>query len=160
VGALLDESHTVDIARWFFGEVASVFAFTGRVSSLEITADDLAEMVLRFDSGAVVSVHMDIYGRSHRKEMLIQGEDGNLDWDFYANRVTLYRAGGKSTEEWDFDTDRNEMFLAEARHFLECVEGTAVPPVDGADGLETLKVLLAARESSDTGRVVELGSGA
>ncbi len=159
-GALLDESHTVDIARWFFGDVRSVFGFTGRVSGLEITADDLAEMVLRFESGAVAGVHMDIYGRSHRKEMLIQGEDGNLDWDFYANRVTLYRADSKATDVWEFDTDRNEMFLAEARHFLECVEGRATPPVDGADGLETLKVLLAVRRSSQTGRVVELGAGA
>ena len=54
--------------------------------------------------------------------------------------------------------ERNELFLDELRHFLECVETRAKPVVDLNDGMWSLKMALAARESITTGRVVELAA--
>ena len=65
-GAVLDESHAIDIMRWLFGEATSVYGINGTISELEIDSDDLAEMVVRFDSRVIGSIHMDIYGR-HRQ---------------------------------------------------------------------------------------------
>lgn len=155
-GAILDESHTLDIARWLFGEIDSVFCVNGRFSHLEITSDDLAEMVVSFRSGTVGNIHMDIFGRHPRKEMSIVGERANAYWDFYANEVKVYHADGKAWQTWKFGCDRNDMFVAEARHFLDCVGSQSPPAVDGFDGLKTLKVILAAIESSQTGRLVHL----
>lgn len=153
-GAILDESHALDIARWLFGEVVEVFCVNGTFSNLEITSDDLAEMLLRHVSGVIANVHMDIFGRDHRKHIAIMGERGNIDWDFYANTVTLADAGAKVRQTLAFSCDRNDMFLEEARCFLECIEGRASPPVDGRDGLQTLRLILAALESSETRRAV------
>lgn len=156
-GAILDESHTLDFARWLFGEIESVFCINGRFSQLEITSDDLAEMVVTFQSGAVGNIHTDIFGRHHRKQMVILGEAGTIYWDYYANEVKVYHADGKAWQTWQFSSDRNDMFVAEARHFLDCIAGKATPLVDGFDGLKTLKVVLAAIQSSETGRQVRLG---
>jgi predicted dehydrogenase len=153
-GAILDESHTIDFARWLFGEISAIFCINGRFSQLELTSDDLAEMVVTFQSGAVGTVHMDIFGRHHRKQMAIMGRDGNIYWDFYTNKVEIYHADGKHWESWQFNCERNDMFLAEARHFLECVAGQASPPVDGFDALKTLTVIHAAMQSAETGRQV------
>ena len=37
-GALLDESHGIDLIRYFFGEVKEVFAIVDKTSKLEISA--------------------------------------------------------------------------------------------------------------------------
>jgi predicted dehydrogenase len=155
-GAMLDESHTLDFARWFFGEIESVFCINGQFSHLEITSDDLAEMIVSFRSGAIGNIHMDIYGRHHRKEMVIVGEKANCYWDFYANQVKVYHAEGKTWQTWQFTCDRNDMFLSEDRHFLDCIIKKTNPMVDGCDGLKTLQFILAAMESSRTGRLVHL----
>ena len=44
------------------------------------------------------------------------------------------------------------MFLEEAWCFLDCIAGLAVPPVDGRDGLRTLKGVAAAVNSSPPAR--------
>lgn len=155
-GAILDESHTLDFARWLFGEAESVFCINGQFSHLEITSDDLAEMVVLFKSGAIANIHMDIYGRHHRKEMVIIGEKGNCYWDFYANQVRFYYGEGKTWQTWQFSCDRNDMFLAEARHFIDCIANNSKPVVDGFDGLKTLELILAAIESSGKGGLVRL----
>ena len=47
-GALLDESHGIDLVRYLFGEVDSVFAKVGNFSDLEISSDDNAYLTLIF----------------------------------------------------------------------------------------------------------------
>ena len=54
-GILLDAIHEFDYLRWLLGEVTEVFCIAGRWSRLEIDVEDLAEVSLRFASGALVS---------------------------------------------------------------------------------------------------------
>jgi hypothetical protein len=65
---------------------------------------------------------MDIFGRDHRKHMAITAEKGTIYWDFYTNEVKVYHAQGKTRQTWQFGCDRNEMFLAEAKRFLDCID--------------------------------------
>ncbi|MNG34025.1 hypothetical protein D3C84_1204190 [compost metagenome] len=48
------------------------------------------------------------------------------------------------------------MFLAQARHFLDCVGGGTQPVVSLYDGLQSLRLALAARRSLAEGREVAL----
>jgi predicted dehydrogenase len=40
------------------------------------------------------------------------------------------------------------MYIEEMKHLLKCLEGQAVPIVDGEDGRRVLQIALAAKESS------------
>ncbi|MCF7810475.1 Gfo/Idh/MocA family oxidoreductase [bacterium] len=155
-GAILDESHTIDLARWLFGEIKGVFGFNGHFSHLEITSDDIAELAVQYESGSHGVIHMDIIGRDHHKEVHIVGEKGNIDWDFYSNKIHIYHADSKMHEVMTFHDDRNNMFVDQAKHFIKCTEGKAVPPCDGHDGIKTLKVILATWESVETKRYIEI----
>jgi predicted dehydrogenase len=42
------------------------------------------------------------------------------------------------------------------RHFLACMEGRETPRVSVRDGARSLAIALAAKESIDTGRVIDL----
>ncbi len=155
-GAILDESHALDLVRWLFGEVESVYCLNGKFSSLDITSDDLADIILRFRNGIVGNIHLDIFGRDHRKELVIIGEKGNIFWDGNKDLVTVYNAESSDREMIRFDCDRNDQFLHEVKHFLECIEKGQSPVADGFDGLKTLEVILAALESSEKGKVIKI----
>lgn len=155
-GAILDESHAIDFARWLFGEIKEIACFNDRLSNLEITSDDVAEILMRFESGVIGSIHLDIFGRAHRRNLEIIGEKGNIYWDFYQNEVKVYYANGKKWEVYPFNCDRNLMFVEDAKHFLDCVKNNKTPKISGEDGAKTLKCVLAAIESSKTKKVVRV----
>lgn len=155
-GALLDESHAVDMARWLFGEIEEVFCLTGNISHLEMTADDYAQFIVNYASGASGTIHMDLFGRKHRRSIDTYGEKGNICWEFFSNRVDVYHVEEGFTETITFTCERNDMFIAEAKHFLDCIAGRAQPRVGMEEAMRTLKVLLAGVESSETKKMVRV----
>ena len=88
-GSLLDQSHIMDMAHWCFGSVKEVFGFSGRVSSLEVETDDLAEIQVRFTSGLVGTIHQDMFGRQHSKYIEVKCPQGNVRWSVYDFSVSV-----------------------------------------------------------------------
>ena len=158
-GALLDESHGVDLLRWFLGEVKTVHAVVDHVSGLEITSDDLASLLLRFESGVLAEAHFDLLGRAPRIQLELIGSSGTILWDRIDHKVQLYDPERKRWETYNFtDADYLSMYVHEAEHFVACVRGDAQPLVDLSDARKTLEVLLAAFESSESRRTIDLVS--
>jgi len=58
-GAILDVIHEIDYIRWLLGEVAGTTCVAGKLSQLEIDTEDVAEILLRFENGAVGEIHLD-----------------------------------------------------------------------------------------------------
>jgi len=157
-GVVLELSHELDYVRWLVGEIRTVSAQVDHLSGLEIDVEDIAEIVLRFRNGAIGSVHLDMVDRAKRRTCRITGTEGTLRWDWFSHSVQLFSA---ATNGWSDlhparALDRNEMYTAELRHFLECVRGDNVPVVSGEDGRRVLEIALAAKQSSQDQRSVEL----
>ncbi|MBI4395992.1 MAG: Gfo/Idh/MocA family oxidoreductase [Elusimicrobia bacterium] len=152
-GSILDQSHILDLAEHLFGDVKSVSCINDRLSSLEVETDDFAEMLIRFNSGVVGSIHTDMLGRAHQKHMEIKGEEGNLFWDFYAYEVKAYIAAQKKWEVYPFKNDKNTMYLNESRHFLESIKTGAEVRAPLKEGVRTMKTLMAAIEASTKQKV-------
>lgn len=151
-GALLDESHFLDLLVWMFGWPLDLMATIDRLSALEITTDDNVEINLRMRSGARAVLHLDLYSRPHQREITVCGDAGTIHWDNERNVVELHRAGA-ACEPTAFNCERNEMFVAESRSFLEVIGG-APPPCTLLDGLRVLQLVEAVRASAAEGRLV------
>ena len=147
-GCLLDESHAIDYMRWLCGEITEVSAVVDRVSSLEITTDDIADLTVRFASGAVGSIHMNLFAWNVHSHFELMGEQGVIQWRRLDNDVRLYDPTVNRWEVYPSGGQLNDMYLEEARHFLACVRGEATPACDGWDGLKTMRVIEAARRSA------------
>lgn len=156
-GSLLDQSHVMDLAHWLFGDVKSVFAFSGRVSDLEVETDDLAELQVRFKSGLVGTIHQDMFGRQHRKEIDIKGTEGNLQWNAYDFSVTHYDRASRETRRFEFTPDHQLMYLAVTEHLLAIHAGTEAPLCTLAEGIHGMRIIEAARRSMVQGALVEVG---
>lgn len=157
-GELFDENHTIDFARWLFGDIKEVMAFVGRVGEVTLDTDDLSKLICIHNNGIITSIHLDALGRKPRKEMWVTCEKGTIYWDSYmtTNRVDIYWAESKKTESLPSRMVRNDMFVEQIWHFLELMERGGQPVVDGYDALKTLKVCMAAIESSSSGKKMSI----
>jgi predicted dehydrogenase len=155
-GALLDESHFVDLMIWLFGLPTDVFASVDRLSPLEIETDDTVDALLFYGEGPRIQLHLDLFGRPHRRSITIRGEAGTIDWNYESNNV---RISSIASGEWDstaFDNDRNDMFLGAAREFVSILDGEAQPSCTAEDGYSVMRVLDAMRLSSEEKRTVSV----
>ena len=155
-GCLLDESHAIDYMRWLLGDIVEVSAFVDRVSSLEMTADDIADLTVRFRSGTVGNIHMDLFAWNMHGHFELLGEDGAIQWRRFENEVRVFDPKANRWEVYPFTCLLNDVYVEEARHFLACVRGEAAPRCDGWDGLETMRVIEAARRASTERRWVRV----
>src|SRR5262249_8836766 len=77
-GVLLDSVHSLDTVRWALGEPVEAMGMLGKVSDLEIDTEDVAAMVLRLASGALVEVHVDYLQRDGQSRTEEVGSVGPL----------------------------------------------------------------------------------
>lgn len=155
-GCLLDESHAIDYMRWLLGEIAEVSAAVDRVSGLEITSDDVADLTVRFASGAVGNIHMNLFAWNMHSHFELLGEEGVLQWRRFENEVRVFDPKANRWEVYPFACQLNDMYVDEARHFVACVRGEAIPKCDGWDGFKTMKVIEAARRAAAERRWVRV----
>lgn len=154
-GALLDESHWIDLANWIMGPPDEVWATIGRISDLEIDADDNVDILLSYASGAKAVLHLDIHGRPHERSLTVSGSHGTIHWSDDPNVVRV-GTGAASWTGTPFDEERNDMFFAAATEFLSIVRGEAEPSCSLQDGIRVMRVVDAARRSSDEGGVIRV----
>jgi predicted dehydrogenase len=157
-GVVLTLSHPLDYLRWLFGEVQALWTFTGKSSDLELQVEDTAEIGLRFASGVLGSLHLDYNQRppSHRVEVVTT--QGTLCWDNQSGELQVYRSetGGWQAYPLPPRFERNDLFLAEMRHFLQVARGEAEPVCSLVDGVQALRLALAAHDSQQQGKLIYL----
>ena len=156
-GVVLELSHEFDYTRWLVGEVSSVSARVGTVSNLELEVEDIAEVALQFRDGAIGNIHLDMVQRAPVRTCRVIGSEGTVVWDGLADQASCYEAASGAWSNIDFIAgERNDMYRTALECFLECVEVDAAPEITGEDGRCALEIALAVKESSQTGRTVEL----
>jgi predicted dehydrogenase len=156
-GVVVTLSHPVDYLRWLLGDVQNLWAFSGRISDLEIQVEDYAEIGMQFSSGVVGSLHVDYFQQPPSHTLEITGTKGRITWDNADGRAELFRSATRVWQDVSLpvDFDRNELFLAEMSHFLEVVQHKAEPLCNLADGEAALKICLAAHQSASSGQLVK-----
>lgn len=155
-GALLDESHWTDLMLWLFGMPSGLYANIERISRLEIETDDNVDMLLKFNNGPRVVIHLDLFGRPHQKSIRFVGSEGTLVWTEAPNEIrwSSNPTGGWAREE--FDCERNDMFMAAAEEYLSVLRGADPRTCTIEDGLRVIRVIEAARRSHARGKWVML----
>jgi hypothetical protein len=123
-GVLLDLSHEIDYALWFFGPVKKVSARLEQAPELEIETEAIADLNLKFVSGVTADFHLSYASHTSERYCEILTDSGTLRWDYQPN---------------------NEMYLEEIKHFIRVCEGKEKPLVTVNDGINVLKVIEAAK---------------
>lgn len=161
-GVILTLSHTIDYLTWFFGKASDCWAFTSDSGQLELQGvEDTAEIGLRYHSGVLGSLHMDFLQQPPAHFLEITGTQGMIRWDNGSGLTEIItdREAPRRYEPPE-GFERNTMFLDQMKHFIAVARGEAQPLCSLQDGVEALKVSLAALESSKTGLKVDVSPAA
>ncbi|MCP9451754.1 MAG: Gfo/Idh/MocA family oxidoreductase [Nitrospira sp.] len=148
-GVVLDLMHEIDAARWLFGDFDRVFGIAGKLSSLDISAEDTACLVLgKRTGGPVVTIGLDYVSRCRLRRYEIIGEKGTLIWDFSLARLELITNSSvtpiKCTND---DFDMGKTYVTAMREFVEGVEHNCPTSQDIFEGMRSVDLTLRLREA-------------
>jgi len=159
-GVLLSQIHEFDYLYSLFGKAKRLFSIGGHWSNLEIDVEDVASTLMECEfAGRPLPVHLqqDYLQRPPQRQCEVIGDAGKAILDFSTLSVTLYGVEGNVADRFACEgLDRNQLFIHEMQHFLDCVKTRSKPVVDLGEGMWSLRLALAAKESIATGGVVEL----
>jgi predicted dehydrogenase len=157
-GIILDAIHELDYISWLLGDVTQVFSFSDKLSNLDIDTEDVAEILLRFKSGAIAEVHLDYIQRYPTRSCEIIGEEGTIILDIKDGNVKVYTSEKKRWEvfEQPKDYNMNQTYIDEMSHFINCIKGKEEPLINIMEGLKVLKIALGAKESAKIGKIIKI----
>jgi len=164
-GMIIDMGiHDFDLARWFMGDVRTVHAVGGTLAYPELkTVGDLDNAIvsLVFADGRLGVVDLSrngIYGYDISTELL--GTAGTLRIGYL--RETPIFVMTKNSVAHDTVPYFMERFAgaytAQLQNFAENVLAGTPPPITLDDGIEALRVAVAAYRSYETGKPVDVGT--
>ncbi|MGB7876547.1 MAG: Gfo/Idh/MocA family oxidoreductase, partial [Anaerolineales bacterium] len=164
-------THPLDYLRYLLDEIDALWSFNGHISPLDLDVEDTAEIGLKFASGAIGGVHVNYVQRPPVHRLEIVGTNGTLRWDNADGILHFYQMpapfGSYSDdppapvmESFSLPEgfERNDLFLAQTRHFLNVTRGQEEPVCTLRDGILVQKLVQAARESEADGQIVTLAS--
>jgi len=167
-GVIVTLTHPLDYLRFILGDVESLWSFNGHVSPLEIDVEDCAEIGLKFSSGAVGGLHLNYFQRPPVHQLEFVGTAGTFRWDNTDGALHLFKMPAEfgtysanppapivETFALPDGFERNQLFIAQTKHFIDVVRGKE-SICNLNDGIQVLRMALAAKESQKSGQLIKL----
>ena len=156
--------HFIDVFRYLFGDVASVYANLRQLNP-DIVGEDTASVLLSFESGAQGLINATRYHESDTKnarytfgEFLIDGSAGSIALALDGT-ITIKRLGEPSCVHVYLHEDKGfagNCVLTTLQHFTNQLLAKKPFETDGEDYLKTLTVQEAIYQSGKQKRLVDL----
>lgn len=163
-GTLLDNGcHLMDLARYLAGDAEEVYA---RVATRRwpIELEDTSVVSLRFASGALGTIENAWTATGWEEGFWIYGSEGSLEWTNRHAQPTLVHSfrdsPGTTWSETDvarYDFAGERAHHRQIRSFLASVRGEEPVVCSGHDGMEAVRIILAAYDSASRNLPVRLG---
>jgi len=156
-GVILSQIHEIDYLYDLFGSPRRLFSFGGHLSSLEIDVEDTADILMEMEykgKTLPVSLHMDYIQRPPSRQCKVIGESGRITMDLSGSKVVVEKPG-EVVKTHDFrGLERNELFVSEMDHFFDCIANRQQSVVSVKDGVGSLRIALAIKESMETEKII------
>jgi inositol 2-dehydrogenase len=157
--------HDLDLARWYMGEIASVYSIGGTLAYPEmkkIGDIDNAITSLYFRSGALGTIDLSrngVYGYDIRTEIL--GTEGTLKIGYLRETpILVMTKDGITHDTVPYFTERFEQaYITQLQDFIDNVLQSKPPTVSCADGVAALQASAAATLSFKENRPVTIEAG-
>jgi predicted dehydrogenase len=117
-GVRIDLIHEWDYLQYLFGVPLEIAGYHGTFSHLEITSDDTAVYIARYND-KLISLHLDYYGRVARREIELYLDDDVVVGDLIHQKIRFLRSG----EIIDLPQNRDDMQKDELIFFLDIIGG-------------------------------------
>ena len=127
-----------------------------RAVLLEVDVEDSAWIYLSFPERRRAELHLDFVQRSYTRTCKVVGETGTALWDFSIPEVRWFSSEQSEWKTIPYMFEGNDMYVAEMVHFLESLGSGTGPMVDLEQSRDVIRVVEAAKKSSEEGKPVHL----
>lgn len=164
-GAMIDIGvHISDLLRWFSGKKVVEVCAKMHTLEKELDIEDNATVLMQFDDGTKGEFECSWTTRPYEVLTYVYGEKGKMITAIGADKpiaVYLVDTGeGKdpnnTLEEQIPELGTGNGWENAVHYFIDCVQNNEPPFVSGEEGKETLKLILAAFKSNETGQWVKV----
>ena len=157
-GIVLTQIHDVDYLFWFFGQPKSIFSFMGKFSNLKISGEDYCASIINFKNNITAELHLDFFQGPEFRGCKIKGTNGIISWNSLDNEIKFFN---NKKKKWEIifkinKFERNQMYVDELKHFLKSVKNRDKTINGLDDGIKTMNIALAMKESATKLKIVEL----
>lgn len=161
-GVVLSQIHEFDYLYSLFGIPRRIFSIGGHWSELVVDVEDTASTLMECNwngRSLPIQLHQDYLQSPTSRQCEVIGDRGRVLMDLNQLTVTVWQRSAAKPEVQAFPGfERNQLFLDQLKHFLECVKSRSKPIVDLRDGVQSLRMALAAKESIRTRQLVEIAT--
>ena len=149
-GALLDESHGIDLLQYIFDDICEVSADVKTISHLEIDSDDWAAILFKMKNGIYGKANFDLFRRDPKISMEILTEKTTIIWDRIDHQIKIFDPEKKNYLIEKFTKeDIMTMYDLETIHFINCLKGKEQSLIPLNEGIKTMNVINASFKSSE-----------
>lgn len=156
-GAIQDAiTHWFNAAEWLVGPVTRMAVDASRQVLEGVPVEDTVHALARHGH-VLASYALNQYQAPNESTLTVVCEQGTVRWEAHERRWRWKSIpdGSPNAEPWHDEPnpfrERDDLFVRQANTFLDAVEGRAEPPCTLREGLQTLRVNLAALRSADHG---------
>ena len=163
IGAMGDLGvHKTDLLRFLLNEeITEVAAFAGTLAK-EATVDDNAVCILKTESGIIGTLAASwSYTAGEDNSTIIYGEKAILRLEDHPDYSLIVQYKNGETVKYELgkiqsNEDGGQNASGVIDHFVDSILHDKDVPIPGAEGMKSLSVILAAMESSSTGKHVKV----
>ena len=147
-GVLLEISHEIDLALWFFGEINLHLSLLRQSNLLDIDVEDQAILVGSTPNKTSISFNLNFCTMLSMRMLCVRGDQGEIVWDMINGEVQLSHEDPGRSQRFTSATTAEERYTNQVLHFLSCVNRTELPISSVDDGIKVLDFIERARQQS------------
>ena len=161
-GAIQDAiTHTMNAAEWLVGPIDRLVADVDHYVLDGVDVEDTVHMMTRHgntpNGGVMGSFNLNQHQSANESTLTVICESGVARLESHNCRwLSATDPGADWFVEAEYELERDDLFTRQANAFLDQLEGSAEPSCSLQQGLQTLKVNLAALESAATGKWIKI----
>ncbi len=151
-GAIQDAlTHVLNAGEWLLGPIDRLVADAAHRVLADVTVEDTVHLLARHGT-VLASYSLNQHQAPNEITLTVVCEHGTVRWESHEHR---WRWITRPDESWHDEPHeplaRDSPFIAQANHFLDAIAGQTPPLCSLEEGLQTLRVNLAALASAESG---------
>lgn len=119
--------------NWVFGDIKSLCGFKSQTIDLDVDIDDVYTLNIKYRNGVLGNLIVDVVSRFAVRNLIINGETGQIQWDWNDKQLKFYDAiekrwilfeepKGDSMQGYNANIIEN-MYIDEIKTFIDCIKG-------------------------------------
>ncbi|MGE0094002.1 MAG: Gfo/Idh/MocA family protein [Alphaproteobacteria bacterium] len=144
-GVIFDIIHELDLLYHLLGPFETIGAWARRSGTIEIAAEDIADIVLRHASALQSTIHLDYVTRPAIRTTEITCARGRITIDVQRRAVRAEDTSGAALLEHVAPGTVDDDYCRLIEHFVACAEDGAEPACPASEGFAVLTETIRAR---------------